>query len=363
MLLLSCFRRSANVSMIELDQDLTKDPTIEIYIKTTKRLYERARGRYDVLVTQVAEDEEREKAENEQYDSPSRKIQVRFVTKRLLGRGSFGEVDEVRELSTGASYARKHIFLDVDKSRQTIAEEVINEVQVMQKLRHLHIATVLFYLKQGETYSIFMLPVAEYDLGRFMQKCAEEEFPAGRTKKIYPWFGCLLDALAYAHKIKIKHQDIKPSNILIKNDQPYLCDFGLAKDFADTDASKSHGAIVIGSRLYHAPEVRPRQERGRKADVFALGCVYSEMLTVCKGKWIEDYRDARLEGGSTVFRDCLKTVRNWVIGFETSQHPDRLDGLLVDVILGMIEEDHNQRLSSEQALNSLKDERALFCVE
>lgn len=338
-----------------------------------------ARGTYDTMVDHTAQDEERERTSREQptleaqrtlSDIPhgdgtaDREVQAHFIWKRRLGGGSYGEVDEVREMSTGAMYARKHIHLygDGEKSQEAAAREVKNEVQIMQKLRHHHIATVLFYLldKDQSAYSIFMLPVADSDLLKFLCHCSEQNYPAGMTKQINPWFGCLLDALAYAHSLKIKHQDIKPSNILIKNNQPYLCDFGLAKDFTEYDASTSRSENVQGTRVYRAPEVQPRQKRGRRADVFALGCVYSEMLTVNQGKSLEEFRDARSKATkSIVFRDCLQEVEKWLKSFDRRHLTD----LMVDEILNMIDRDPEKRHTSEQALKFLKPERALFCVE
>ena len=354
--------------------DPTKEQALETQIGEIARRLEEARGRYDVMVNQAAEDEEREKTDLEQpsldaqrslpdhlhHNSTStREVLVRFVSKRPLGNGSYGEVDEVREISTGASYARKHIHLDTEKPPETIANEVKNEVAVMQKLRHLHIATVLFYLKEDEAYSIFMLPVADYDLRNFLSRCTKEDYPPTMTKRIYPWFGCLLDALAYAHKLKIKHQDIKPSNILIKNYQPYLCDFGLAKDFAELNASTSRGQKVQGTLIYRAPEIFPGQSRGSRADVFSLGCVYSEMFTVSQGKSLENYRDFRHGAGTIAFRDCLPKVEEWLRSFDGN----KLSDLLVDQILSMIDKNAEDRITAEQAVNFLKRERALFCVE
>lgn len=317
------------------------------------------------MVSQVAEDEERQRTILEQPSlqvhrrTSTAEVGVRFLSMKTLGRGSYGTVDEVRETSTGASYARKHIPLDDDRTVDSIAEEVKNEVAVMQKLRHLHIATVLFYLKEEDAYSIFMLPVADYDLRRFLSNCTTQGYPIALTKQILPWFGCLLDALAYAHKLKIKHRDIKPSNILIKSNQPYLCDFGLAKDFAESDASSSHGDRVQGTVVYRAPEVQPNKVRGSKADVFALGCVYSEMLTVNQDVSLEEYRTARQEAGSTAFRDCLTKVERWLRRFEGKKHIN----LLVDQILSMVHEDLEERHTAEKALNFLKPERSLFCIE
>lgn len=289
----------------------------------------------------------------------SREIHARFVAIRHLGRGSYGTVEEVRESSTGASYARKLFHLDPDKSSDLIEKEVKNEVAIMQKLRHLHIATVLFHLKEDEAYSIIMLPVADYDLRKFLTICTEQDYPPNLTKQIYPWFGCLLDALAYAHKLKIKHQDIKPSNILIKNNQPYLCDFGLAKDFERWDESTSHGDEVHGTLVYRAPEVVHNARRGRKADVFSLGCVYSEMFTISQERSLEAFRNMRQKAGTTIFRGCLPAVGSWLRSFDRN----KLNKLLVDQILSMIERDVERRPSAEEAENFLKRERALFCVE
>ena len=230
----------------------------------------------------------------------------------------------------------------------------------MQKFRHLHIAQVLFYVKEETAFSIFMLPVAERNLAEFLDLCSDEDYAAGLTQLIYPWFGCLLDALTYAHKLTIKHQDIKPSTILIYNDQPYLSDFGLAKDFADYDNSGSNGRWLKGTHAYRAPEVQPQERRGRRADVFSLGCVYSEMITVCREKSVDDYRKERRKASPTAaFRDCLPAVESWLKRLDQTKHSE----LIIDEILCMICSDPNQRHTAEKALNYLKCERAFFCVE
>lgn len=324
------------------------------------------------MVKQAAEDLERKRAEQSQpglkdlsqlpdllhpHSGSDRAIPVRFISKRVLGCGSYAEVDEVAEASTGALYARKCIHIDPSKSAGRREEEVKKEVAIMQKLRHMHITTVLFHAKFGETYSIFMTPVADCDLQVFLKRCAEEKFPTRKTKHMNRWFGCLMDALAYAHKCKIKHQDIKPGNILIKENTPYLSDFGLAKDFALLDESASRSEKIDGSVMYRAPEVEPLKERGRKADVFSLGCVFSEMFTVTQEKSVDDYCNAR---GSPIYKWCLPSVKTWLERFESNS---KLDDLLKDEILEMMQEKADDRPTSLEALNIFKRYNALFCVE
>jgi hypothetical protein len=101
------------------------------------------------------------------------------------------------------------------------------------------------------------------------------------------------------------------------------------------------------------------RKRGHKADVFALGCVYSEMFIITQGKSLEEYRDARQEAGSTAFRDCLLRVEKWLRLFKRN----KLSKLFGDQILSMIEQNVDKGPTSEKAVNFLKRERASFCVE
>ena len=358
--------------------DPTQDKHLESHVDEIARQLEVARGTHDLMVGQAKDDEARQESDRlqpsldaqrtrpdhfHQHSEPNPAVKVGFISTRRLGSGSFGIVEEVREWTSNASYARKVIQFDNDSDRreEVVADEVKNEVGIMQKLRHLHIATVLFYFREDSAYSIFMLPVADRNLFEFMKLCSDEGYPAGQTKLIYPWFGCLLDALAYAHKLKIEHQDIKPSNILIKNNQPYLTDFGLAKDFADFDNSASDNEKMLGTRAYRAPEVKPKSTRGRKADVFSLGCLYSEMISVYHGHSVQSYLEARFEAGSTAFRDCLPTVESWLKNLNVEK--SKLSEVVIDEILCMICSNPGQRHGADTALNYLKRERALFCVE
>lgn len=290
---------------------------------------------------------------------------ARFSFLRRLGSGSFGEVAEVKEGTTGAVYARKVIYLDGRTPAQAVEKDVVNEVTIMQKLRHQHIASVLFFIKDTHSYSIMMLPVADEDLLHYLERCSERKYPVALTKRIYPWFGCLSDALAYAHMLDIKHRDIKPSNILVKDGQPYLADFGVAKDFSIQEGSVSGDYFIRGTPIYRAPETRPDNPRGRAADIFALGCVFSEMLTVNKGRSLREYREWRQDPdlGHTsdmlAFRENLERVKEWLSKLSTES--DTLSTLLVHHILTMIEKDPQQRPRAQESVNYLKRERALFC--
>lgn len=88
----------------------------------------------------------------------------------------------------------------------------------------------------------------------------------------------LADALAHAHDRGVVHRDVKPSNILMGDeDQPFLTDFGIA---LLTGASRLTSTNeIIGTPAYLAPEQILGDEVGPPADVYALGLVLLECLT------------------------------------------------------------------------------------
>ena len=102
----------------------------------------------------------------------------------------------------------------------------------------------------------------------------------------------IVDGLECAHRAGIVHRDLKPANIMLTKSGVKLLDFGLAKlhpspvgvepfDAAPTIASTSLTAqgTLIGTLPYMAPEQLERGEADPRTDIWAFGCVLSEMLT------------------------------------------------------------------------------------
>ncbi len=85
-------------------------------------------------------------------------------------------------------------------------------------------------------------------------------------------------ALHAAHKIGLIHRDVKPSNILLDEDDfAYLIDFGIARG-ADQTGLTSTGSM-IGTWHYMAPERLGGREVDARSDIYALACVLHECLT------------------------------------------------------------------------------------
>jgi serine/threonine protein kinase len=284
-----------------------------------------------------------------------------FEIIRELGQGAYGRVCEVKQLSNEDLFAQKFVSAPNTNQdngrRQEIRQGVMNDVATSKKLQHHHIASVLLWTEEPAGFNLIMPTVADCDLRAFLDSCIIDEFPKDRISLMDHWFGCLITALKFAHANRVKHDDLKPSNILIKDNRVYLADFGCATNFEDSQRSTSPEECVTGTPVYRPPDTGTP---GRAGDVFALGCVFSEMLTVRQGRTLADYQAARKVDeveNPYAYRKNLPAVQSWLRSL-----PDTKKGLpnvLLEMILIMLKKDLDERESAKDLKARLNE--TLFC--
>lgn len=216
---------------------------------------------------------------------------------RVLGYGVSGPVLEVT--CKGIKLALK----SVHHSRK-ISIDQMKEIGILRKLKHHHVITLIGTYTQRPWLRLLLWPVAQFDLAmvlRFIVRRnfgpepegadeeddarldAYEEVVGAQDRGIWSIFGCLTSAVLYLHENKIRHKDLKPSNILLSKNCVWITDFGASKDFT-SDFTSTSASAERGTLKYCAPEVAMYENSGRSADIFSLGCVFLEMMVVLGGK-------------------------------------------------------------------------------
>lgn len=253
-------------------------------------------------------------------------------------------VDEVQNLATGAVFARKTI----NYPNQREFNPLVTEIEIMQKLDHSHIVKFIDTYTLDKSVSIIMSPVADFDLGYWMSKHRTlEPIP---LDSIIQWFSCLVSSVEYLHGRSIKHQDIKPSNILIREQTIFLADFGIAKTFVDSEPTVSTSGDM--TKKYCSPETAQNGLRGRKADIFSLGCVFLEMfsLLIYQGQLaFVDFQESHFIGDGT-YQENLPMVKLWIGLLRREPIVERNANLrrLLDSCEAMLEQSSKNRPSAAE---------------
>lgn len=254
-----------------------------------------------------------------------------FEVVEKLGHGGFASVDKVYSPLSRRTYARKR-FRRAKGSTPKEAQNFMTELQNMKRINHQHcvelvclpvlrshkIHSFTYTFTQIASYTdpkyfgLLISPVADHDLSIFYTAAMNDN---AKKPLLRSFFGCLAHALHFLHQSKIRHRDIKPQNILVKGDTVYLADFGISLDWENMSRSTTTEDSAK-SWIYCAPEVANYQKRNSSSDVWSLGCVFLEMLTICNGATIQDLRvifrhhseSARFYENINVIYDYLETL-------------------------------------------------------
>lgn len=217
---------------------------------------------------------------------------------RKLGGGGFGVVYLVRDINSNVEYAIKTLAPDI-KNNEEEMENLKNEFVLVSKLTHSNIAKPMIFhpIKEvvysseevrkelGLSTNDFVM-LMEYAPGVTLSKWRRQfrgrVVPLDKAIDICKQVASALD---YAHKAKIIHRDVKPSNVMIedKDDGDIVArvlDFGLATEIR---TSMSHISLetndISGTYQYMSPEQLQGKQQGPETDQYALACMFYELVS------------------------------------------------------------------------------------
>lgn len=223
--------------------------------KNTKNNDEKGKKKKNTVQQAIALDDD----SRERFDDTYDRI-------KLLTKGSSCEIWTVKHKQTQQVMVMKVI----PRQNQDFVNEMKNEVDIMKQLDHPNIVRIYNLFENGNDDSI-MLVMEFLDGGDLWTRSPYTEAQAAKvlTK--------ILSAIAYLHKLKIVHRDLKMENAIYENTspdaEPKLIDFGLSKAHV-----RDNMTCRVGTLLTMSPQVLEGQYTA-KADLWSVGCIAYMLLS------------------------------------------------------------------------------------
>ncbi|MFQ5923143.1 MAG: protein kinase [Anaerolineales bacterium] len=197
----------------------------------------------------------------------------RYHILEQLGEGGMASVYKAFDTRLEREVALK-IILPTRQQSTKFLKRFEREAKALAQLSHASIVKIHDY---GEHEGLPFLVMEYLPSGTLKDRLGEPMPWPEAARNLAP----IARALQYAHGRKIVHRDVKPSNILItESGEPMLSDFGIAKVLEAEETWDLTGTGVgVGTPEYMAPEQGMGKPVDHRADIYALGIVFYEMVT------------------------------------------------------------------------------------
>jgi len=266
--------------------------------------------------------------------SAARLVAGRYRLLSRLGTGGMGTVWRARDEVLGREVAVKEVTFPPglsDEDRSMLRERTRREARAAARLDHPSAVTVYDVVEHDGAPYLVMELVEAGTLADVVR--SDGPLSPQRTAQVGL---ALLGALEAAHRQGIVHRDVKPSNVMVRDDgRVVLTDFGIATSTGD--ASLTHTGLLLGSPAYIAPERARGEAPGPPSDLWSLGAT---LFTAVEGR-------PPFEGDTP-----LTTVTAVVTG---DRAPYVAAGPLAPVLDGLLAKDPAERLDAAGARPLLQD--------
>ncbi|XP_039630967.1 cyclin-dependent kinase 17 isoform X3 [Polypterus senegalus] len=193
-----------------------------------------------------------------------------YVKLDKLGEGTYATVYKGKSKLTDNLVALKEIRLEHEEGAPCTA---IREVSLLKDLKHANIVTLHDIIHTEKSLTL-VFEYLDKDLKQYLDDCGN----CINMHNVKLFLFQLLRGLAYCHRRKVLHRDLKPQNLLInERGELKLADFGLAR--AKSIPTKTYSNEVV-TLWYRPPDILlGSTDYSTQIDMWGVGCIFYEMST------------------------------------------------------------------------------------
>uniref|UniRef100_A0A8C5CPX7 Cyclin dependent kinase 17 n=1 Tax=Gadus morhua TaxID=8049 RepID=A0A8C5CPX7_GADMO len=277
-----------------------------------------------------------------------------YIKLDKLGEGTYATVFKGRSKLTDNLVALKEIRLEHEEGAPCTA---IREVSLLKDLKHANIVTLHDIIHTDKSLTL-VFEYLDKDLKQYMDDCGN--ILSMQNVKIFLYQ--ILRGLAYCHKRKVLHRDLKPQNLLInERGELKLADFGLAR--AKSVPTKTYSNEVV-TLWYRPPDVLlGSSEYSTQIDMWGVGCIFYEMAAgrpLFPGSTVEDELHLIFRLLGTPNEDTWPGILS-IDEFKTHKfpkyksqplinHAPRLDTDGIDLLMSFLKYESKKRMSADEAM-------------
>lgn len=203
-----------------------------------------------------------------------------YDIKKLIGSGEFCDVFKATEKNgSGRTVALKRLKIRNMSFDGAARFDCLREIRLLRTLDHPNIIRHIesfFAAGSGELFIVLEYANAG-DLAKMLDYFRKRGI-ALNEKNVWNFFAQVVAGLRYMHSKHVMHRDLKPANVLVNRDGTVkLGDLGLS---ALLSATSDHARSLVGTPYYMAPERLSEREYTFSADIWSLGCLLYELVTL-----------------------------------------------------------------------------------